>query len=73
MVVAMASSCSKFGLYSNLRAMEKQSSSRASSFLSSFVLDPPQLSCITSKKRYFMCFEVVSLYEFLSLFPGVDI
>lgn len=50
MGTAMASSCSNFGLYSNLRAMEKQANSRAASFLCSFGLDPLQLSCIHSKK-----------------------
>ncbi|XP_057791516.1 ACT domain-containing protein ACR11 isoform X2 [Salvia miltiorrhiza] len=50
MAVAMASSCSNFGLYSNLRAMEKQSNPRVSSFLCSFGLDPLQLSCINPKK-----------------------
>ncbi|XP_047939229.1 ACT domain-containing protein DS12, chloroplastic [Salvia hispanica] len=50
MAVAMASSCSKFGLYGNLRAMEKLSNSRASPFFCSFGLDPLQLSCINPKK-----------------------
>ncbi|KAH6768542.1 uridylyltransferase-like protein [Perilla frutescens var. frutescens] len=50
MAATMASSCSNFGLYSNLRAMEKQYNSRAASFLCSFGLDPLQLSCINSKK-----------------------
>lgn len=55
MAVAMASSCSNFGLYSNLRAMEKQSNLKAASFLCSFGSDRLQLSCINSKKRYFIC------------------
>ncbi|KAL1533239.1 ACT domain-containing protein acr11 [Salvia divinorum] len=46
MAVAMASSCSNFGLYTNL----KQSNSRASSFFCSFGLDPLQFSCIHPKK-----------------------
>lgn len=50
MAVAMASSCSNFGLYSNLRAMERQSNLRAASFLCPFGSDRLQLSCINSKK-----------------------
>lgn len=50
MAVSMASSCSNFGLYTNL----KQPNSRASSFFCSFGLDPLQLPCIHPKKRYFL-------------------
>ncbi|XP_041991519.1 ACT domain-containing protein ACR11-like isoform X2 [Salvia splendens] len=50
MAVAMASSCSKFGLYGNLWEMEKLSNSRASPFFCSFGLDQLQLSCINPKK-----------------------
>ncbi|KAG6390704.1 hypothetical protein SASPL_148443 [Salvia splendens] len=46
MAVSMASSCSNFGLYTNL----KQPNSRASSLICSFGLDPLQLSCIHPKK-----------------------
>lgn len=51
MAVAITSSCSNFALYSNLRAIEKHSNSRASSFLTSPGLDHPlQFSCIYHKK-----------------------
>ncbi|KAK6147946.1 hypothetical protein DH2020_018858 [Rehmannia glutinosa] len=50
MAVAMASCGSNFGLYSNLKAMDKQPNSRAAPFICFFGLDLVQLSCIGSKK-----------------------
>ncbi|KAG8379615.1 hypothetical protein BUALT_Bualt07G0107200 [Buddleja alternifolia] len=50
MAVAMASCGSNFGLYSNLKAIEKQNSSKAAPFVCSFGSDPVQLSCIVSKR-----------------------
>ncbi|KAL0342224.1 UNVERIFIED_CONTAM: ACT domain-containing protein ACR11 [Sesamum calycinum] len=50
MAVAMASSGSNFGLYSNLKTMEKQPSLRAAPFICSFGLDPVQLPCIIPRR-----------------------
>lgn len=50
MVVAMASTASNFGLYSNLRTNEKLFNSRISPFVCSFGVDPVQISCIVSRK-----------------------
>ncbi|KAL8456876.1 hypothetical protein ACS0TY_034104 [Phlomoides rotata] len=50
MAVAMASIGANFGLYGNLKAMEKQPNSRGASFLCSSGLDPFQLSCINPKR-----------------------
>ncbi|KAK4436731.1 ACT domain-containing protein ACR11 [Sesamum alatum] len=50
MAVAMASIGSNFGLYSNLKAMEKQPCLRATPFICSFGLDPVQLPCIIPRR-----------------------
>ncbi|EYU21780.1 hypothetical protein ABFS83_09G075800 [Erythranthe nasuta] len=50
MAVSMAFCGSNFGMYSNLKAIEKQPNLRAAPLLCSFGLDPVHLSCIVSKK-----------------------
>lgn len=50
MAVAMASTGGNFGIYSNLKPVEKQSNVMATTLVSSFRGDPVKISCISTKR-----------------------